>query len=270
MPGVASKPPVGTHTWPCPNCGAPWSATEDKPRTCGHCGETMTSGRFDWMLADIRVESEQSVGATLTGTVEEVGNDFPTVIDPAAQPTLAKLTADDPAVTWDALKKRIAMIYGRLNEGWNASDLGPVRGLVTRALQDYLTFWLDEYKRQKLRNHLDEAAISGIELAKVRRDKWFDAVTVRVFAGGCDYTTNAESYVVGGSRADRREYTEYWTFLRSSSRRGPVTATPTCPNCGAPLAISDAGACTHCNALVENGSFDWVLSKIEQDDVYAG
>ena len=43
-----------------------------------------------------------------------------------------------------------------------------------------------------------------------------------------------------------------------------------CPNCGAPLAISNAGACTHCNAQIENASFDWTLSKIEQDDVYRG
>ena len=43
-----------------------------------------------------------------------------------------------------------------------------------------------------------------------------------------------------------------------------------CPNCGAPLAISNAGQCTHCNAEVESGSFDWTLSKIEQDDVYRG
>jgi hypothetical protein len=31
-----------------------------------------------------------------------------------------------------------------------------------------------------------------------------------------------------------------------------------------------AGACTSCGAKITAGSFDWVLSRIEQDDVYRG
>jgi hypothetical protein len=104
----------------------------------------------------------------------------------------------------------------------------------------------------------------------VRRDHYFDAITARVFAQGHDYTLDAKDHVVGGSKTRPRAYTEYWTFLRSSTRRGPIVATPSCPNCGAPLAITDSGDCSHCNAAVDNGSFDWVLSKIEQDDVYRG
>jgi len=31
-----------------------------------------------------------------------------------------------------------------------------------------------------------------------------------------------------------------------------------------------AGACTYCGAHVTSGEFDWILSKIEQDDSYRG
>ena len=31
-----------------------------------------------------------------------------------------------------------------------------------------------------------------------------------------------------------------------------------------------AGHCEHCGADVTSGEFDWVLSKIEQDDAYTG
>jgi hypothetical protein len=31
-----------------------------------------------------------------------------------------------------------------------------------------------------------------------------------------------------------------------------------------------AGACKYCNAHVTRGEFDWVLSKVEQDDSYRG
>ena len=31
-----------------------------------------------------------------------------------------------------------------------------------------------------------------------------------------------------------------------------------------------AGVCTYCQVKVTTGDFDWVLSRIEQDEVYAG
>lgn len=265
---VKSKPPVTARTWPCPNCGAPWQG--DIIRKCQHCGEVMDTGRFDWCVTWIGVRSEKAVLASLTGTVPEYGNELPTVFRADAVRQMQAITADDPQVSFDAVRARVGLIYARLNDGWNTRDLAPVRGLTTVALRDYLAYWIKEYARQSLHNRLDNARIEYIELAKVTRDRHFDAITMRVRAVGCDYTLDAGGSVVGGSKSAERRYTEYWTVLRSSSRRGPVTTTPACPNCGAPLAISNTGACTHCDAVIESGSFDWILSKIEQDDTYVG
>jgi hypothetical protein len=263
-----SRPPERTRTLACPNCNAPFSAADD-PRTCAHCGTTINVGQFDWTLHTITVDAETSVGYTLTGTVAEIGNDFPTLTDYDVGTRLMQLRHDDPNVTWEAFTARVQMIYEHLNTAWNAQDLAPVRGFVTQSLLHYLEFWIREYKRQNLANRLDHARISHIALASVTRDKWYDAITIRVYADGMDFTLNGDT-VVGGSRDTRRAYTEYWTFIRSSARRGPITTSAGCPNCGAPLAISNAGQCTHCNADIESASFDWTLSKIEQDDVYRG
>jgi len=230
----------------------------------------MVAGRFDWMLEQVWVQGELSVGPTLTGTVEEQGNDLPTIVHPQASENLAALSKDDPAVTWASFEPRVQLVYTKMNEAWNAQELRPARGLVTKQMLDFLTYWVDEYRKQSLKNLNTEANITGLELAKVRRDHYYDAITVRVRAQGHDYTVNANGGVVGGSKTRMRAYTEYWTFLRSSTRRGPVTATPNCPNCGAPLEITDSGECNFCHVAVDNGSFDWVLSKIEQDDVYRG
>ena len=43
-----------------------------------------------------------------------------------------------------------------------------------------------------------------------------------------------------------------------------------CPNCGAPLEINQVGECRYCRAAVTSGRFDWVLSRIEQEDEYTG
>jgi hypothetical protein len=267
--GVVTRAPDRTRTFPCPNCNAPF-ARGTAPRTCVHCNADIAPGRFDWTLTAMTVGVTASVGHTLTGTVAEVGNDLVTVVAPDAFPAMQALHEADNNVTWTAFEAHVRMIYGQLNTAWNAQDLTPVRGLVTSSLLGYLQFWIDEYKRQNLANKLEDAKVGRIALAKVTRDPYFDAVTVRVVADGHDFTVDATGKVVGGSKKDRRLYTEYWTLIRSSTRRGPITNAPNCPNCGAPLAISDAGACTHCNAEIESGSFDWVLSKIEQDEVYHG
>jgi hypothetical protein len=52
--------------------------------------------------------------------------------------------------------------------------------------------------------------------------------------------------------------------------RGTMKGEKTCPHCGAPLQINQAGACTYCKTKVTAADFDWVLSRIEQDESYAG
>jgi hypothetical protein len=263
-----SHPPTRTRTWPCPSCGSPWQAGAE--RTCAHCGQNVEGGRFDWVVEAIEVVSETTALASLRGTVAEQGNTLPTVVDPHASVMLQSITQADPHVTFASLEPRIQLIYRQLNLAWNASDLGPVRGFVTASLRNYLDYWLREYKRQGLSNQLTDATLHKIELAKVTRDRFYDAITVRIFADGTDFTRDDKGTVVGGSTTARRTYTEYWTFLRSASRRGAITTAVACPNCGAAVAMSDLGDCTYCNTPIENGSIDWTLSRIEQDDSYAG
>ena len=59
---------------------------------------------------------------------------------------------------------------------------------------------------------------------------------------------------------------------RSGIRRRGVqegTRSPIqCPNCGAELKINMAGVCEYCESKITRGDFDWVLSRIEQDESY--
>jgi hypothetical protein len=106
--------------------------------------------------------------------------------------------------------------------------------------------------------------------AFVRRDPEmsFDALAKRVFATSLDYTLDAAGKVLTGSRAKPRKYTECWTLIRGATVRGAPKSEPVCPSCGAPLDIGMTGACSHCRAEVTSGDFDWVLSRIEQDESY--
>jgi hypothetical protein len=266
-----SKPPTTSKTFPCPNCGAPWQSSETGTQKCASCGEIVDNGRFDWLVEQVSQVSVDERPPTLTTEVPERGTDLPTYRDRAADTLFDQLRQADPSIDQGALGARIALIHRDVAKAWSKNDLTPVRGLVSDGLYDYLDYWVQAYKQQGLRNMMKDVRLTKTDLAKVTRDRWYDAVTIRIWATGLDYVIEERTgKVVRGSKRRERPYSEYWTLIRSATRKGPARADRNCGNCGAPLEVTMAGACTHCGAHVTAGEFDWVLSKIEQDDSYRG
>jgi len=266
-----SKPPGVSRTFPCPNCGAPWQANATGTQVCASCRQVVDNGRFDWSVATISVDSIKDLPPTLTTETEERGNDLATYKAEDCGAQWEALVAADPAVTEEALDRRLTMIYDRLNKAWASNELESIRGFVSDGLFDYLRYWVDEYKSQGLSNQLTDMRITKVDYAKVTRDTYYDAVTIRLWGTGCDYVQVKETgRIVRGSKHTERAYSEYWTMIRHAGKQGAPKAEPVCGNCGAPLQVTQAGACEHCGAHVTAGEFDWVLSKIEQDDTYRG
>ncbi len=259
-----SKPPGAARTFPCPNCGAPWQAAAMGTQVCASCGQTVDNGRFDWTVMDISLISSDERPPTVTKDVPEQGTDLPTIVADSVYENANEL-AQEPVVA------RLHAIYGGLNTAWSNNDLAPARPFVSDALYDYLQYWIDTYKRQNLRNELVDMRITQTELANVVRDKYYDAITFRVWGTGKDYVIHTDTgRVLRGSKHTERPYSEYWTLIRSAGTQKAPQPSATCNNCGAPLQINMAGNCEHCGAHVTSGEFDWVLSKIEQDDSYGG
>jgi DNA-directed RNA polymerase subunit RPC12/RpoP len=267
-----SRTPENVRSFHCPHCGAPFEpASPSEGERCAYCGEVVGGGRFDWNVQAVSLLASDERPPALTGTVEEEGTDDPTIYHPDLAARRAALLADDPAATDEALAARLALLYGELNAAWNSLDLTKARPFVSDSLFDYLQYWIEAYRAQGLRNVTQGVHMMRSEIVKVVRDRYYDAVTFRVWGSGPDYTIDAKSgQVVGGDPRRDRAYTEYWTLIRGAGARGKPSTEKTCPNCGAPLAINMAGECEHCGAKVTSGRFDWVLSEIEQDDSYTG
>jgi uncharacterized Zn finger protein (UPF0148 family) len=266
-----SKPPDVQRTFPCPNCGAPWRSTDTGTQTCASCGQVVDNGRFDWVVERISLKSQDERPPTLTTDVPERGTNLETYKQWDVDKRYARVKESDPAVDQHGLNARIQLIFTDLGAAWTKNDIAPVRGLVSDGLYDYLDYWVTAYRKQGLQNVLRDSKITRTELAKVVSDRWYDAVTMRIWATGLDYVIDETSGKLRrGSNRKLRPYSEYWTLIRSTSRKGPTVTTRTCGNCGAPLDVTMAGACTYCGAHVTSGEFDWILSKIEQDDSYRG
>lgn len=264
---VRSRPPERARVIDCPSCGAPLEQLV--AGTCRYCGVATPNGDHDWRVDRIRVEQREPRGPMLTGTTEEIGTDLPTVIDPEVKARYRALTARDPGFGWSAFSQRLNVVFARFYEAWSAQALQPVRPFLSDNLFEAQQYWVAAYQAARLRNVAADARIVTVQLARVLSDKHYDAITVRVYATCLDYTLDAEGRVISGSKTQPRQYSEYWTFIRGTAATGAPKAEDTCPNCGANSAeINMAGSCDKCGVKITNGAFDWVLSRIEQDEVY--
>lgn len=270
--GVVSKPPPGpgeAYTFHCPSCGAPFESADG--HVCRFCGQEVGEGRFDWSVTHVRLVEQETRPPALTADVVERGTDAPTVFDPQIQSEHMALISEDPGAAPQHIERRMRAIYAALNAGWTSLELRRVRPFVSDALFNYLNYWIAAYRAQGLRNVLEQMEISKLQFVKLVRDRHYDAITIRFWASGLDYTVRADGTRVSGSKSKKRGYSEYWTLIRGSAVRGAPKAAGVCPSCGAPLdRVSNAGACEYCGSHLTRGEFDWVLSKIEQDDDYAG
>jgi hypothetical protein len=117
--------------------------------------------------------------------------------------------------------------------------------------------------------HLD---VRSIEPIRVVRGRVFDDLTVRITAAAADFDVDGSGKIVFGDRSVR-PFKEDWTFQRSvgvATSNKPGTLENTCPSCGAPVSLTQIGECRFCKAAVTSGKFDWVVSRIEQEDTAGG
>jgi hypothetical protein len=263
-----SRPFARAHKLDCPNCGAPLDTM--RGTECSYCRQNVGFGRFDWMVASLSNLSREPRGPLLTSNVAESGTDLPTIADAGASQRFQMLQQRDPSVNWQTFTTRIAHVFAELQGAWGGRDPLKIRPYVSDNLFQTMLYWIDLYVAQRCRNITENARILRIELANVTSDRFYDAITVRLFASSIDYTISDDGKLLSGHKSRVRTYSEYWTWIRGSSRKGPSRGDLACPNCGAQLRIGMTGDCEYCRVKVTAGEFDWVLSRIEQDDSYTG
>src|SRR6267142_2766687 len=266
---VLSPTPENATALHCPRCGA--ALQKDTVGACAFCGTKVESGEFQWYVRSINTLQREAKGPRLTSDVPEVGTDYPTIAQPNFPAVRAAFEQNNPSFSWADFQARARLIFNELQAAWSLLNWERARPHETDNIFQMHRYWIDAYQRQGLRNALDQCKINAMQPVKIKMDAFYHAITLRVFAEGYDYTIDKNGHVVAGSNKSLRRWSEYWTFVRySKAKPGPAHADLNCPNCGAPLKINATGVCEFCGGKVTSGEFDWVLSKIEQDESYSG
>src|SRR6266446_6248104 len=266
---VLSPGPEQATALHCPRCGAPLQ--KDTVGACAFCGTKIDSGEFQWYVRSIATLSREAKGPLLTSDVPEMGTLNPTVTQPNFPAVRAAFEQNNSSFTWADFQARARLIFTELQAAWSTLNWERARPHETDNIFQMHRYWIDAYQRQGLRNALDQCKIIAMQPMKIKEDAFYCAITLRIFGQGFDYTIDTAGRVVAGSKSNLRRWSEYWTFIRNSKAKpGPARADLNCPNCGAPLKVNATGICEFCGGKITSGEFDWVLSKIEQDESYRG
>ena len=274
--GVLPPPPDKLRSLSCPNCGS--SLETDTKGACRHCGSVVQPGTQQWELSyRHEIERHTSKGEQIGNYVAETGTNDPTVIDPRLHQSIAEFSYrnafGDFNLYWKNFSDNIVQpIYYALNEAWTGLNWEKARPLITDHLFQTYYYWIEFYKRENVKPVMRNARLLNAVLVKVECDKFYDSITVRIFATGYDYIEDKNGKVISGSSRKERKYSEYWTFIRRAGVEKPESSFDpnSCPSCGAPIKMGQSGVCDYCGSKVTQGDFGWVLSRITQDEVYLG
>jgi predicted lipid-binding transport protein (Tim44 family) len=240
----------------CPVCGAELRLSLDG--TCLHCRASVTNGSVDWVVADVQPAQFVGFGAD------------PLLGIAAATPAegIASLQAADAAFDLNAFLARVKTGFMALQDAWCKQNLEAGRAFLSPGAYFAWRAQLETMAAEGRRDVMEKLTISAIEPVRVIHGRVFDDLTVRITAAAADYEVDGSGRVVFGDRSVR-PFSEDWTFQRSvgvATTNKAGTLENTCPNCGAPLALTQIGECRYCKAAVSSGRFDWVVSRIEQED----
>jgi hypothetical protein len=255
--GTARTPSAGGVTaLKCPACGAELRLGMDG--TCAHCKSSVTNGAVDWVVTDIQPTAAAGYAA----------HSFLGIAAPTPADGLAMLTAADKDFSINAFAIRAKAAFLALQDAWCKQNLDAGRAFLSPGAYFAWSAQLEAMSSEGRRNVMENISIHHVEPLRVVHGRVFDDLTVRITAAAADFDIDQSGKIVFGDRTVR-PFKEDWTFQRSvgvSTSTKPGTLENTCPRCGAPVSLTQIGECRYCKAAVTSGKFDWVVSRIEQED----
>jgi hypothetical protein len=212
----------------------------------------------DWVVSD--VQPAAFVGYSADSCL---GFAAPTVAD-----GIASLTSADKEFALEAFRTRVKTAFLALQDAWCKQNLDAGRAFLSPGAYFAWSAQLEAMAADGRRNVLEHLEVRSIEPVRVIHGRVFDDLTVRIAAAAADFDVDQSGKTVFGDHSVR-PFQEDWTFQRSvgvATSNKPGTLENTCPSCGAPVSLTQIGECRYCKAAVTSGKFDWVVSRIEQQD----
>jgi predicted lipid-binding transport protein (Tim44 family) len=180
---------------------------------------------------------------------------------------MAAITARDPRFNKEEFLGQVQRSFFVVEEAWSRRKPELSRQVMADGLWQQHRVQISGYVDAHKRNVLEDLAVGTITVIVAGTDANYDTITVRILASCADYDVDDRTDKLIRGNKEVGQWSEDWTFQRSSSAKTPQsggTLSDRCPNCGAPLDLDLVGECKYCKAPVSSGNYDWVLARISQ------
>ena len=180
--------------------------------------------------------------------------------------TMARISQRDPAFDEQQFLEGVNTSFMIVQRAWTEQLPAESRKVMIDALWVEHKAKIEAMTAQGYKNILENLHVAQSQIVNAISDADSDTLVVRLHCYSNDFDINpADNTIMRGDRLTRL-WTEDWSFTRSSNATSKAGSgnRDNCPNCGAPLALDNAGVCGYCNEMVMAGKYDWVLSRIEQ------
>ena len=187
------------------------------------------------------------------------------------QQALAGILTRDPGFNEGQFLQQASQAFVTTQYAWSDQDLTSCRPFISDGVHERFDLYIGMQKVEGIRNRMKDVSVTGAQVVAITTDTHYDTIHVRFTARAISYNESLTSgrRVSGNSDTVPITFTEIWSFSRRpgvQTRQGASLLQGSCPNCGEILHIADRAQCTACQAIVNSGEHDWVLSEITQDE----
>ena len=179
--------------------------------------------------------------------------------------------ASNPLFDVTAFFLKVRKAFIEVQSSWSEQNTGRMRRFITDGVYQRFNTQFKMMELLQQTNPISNIQIADIWVDKIEQDGLYDIMHVGIEASMDDKFACALNHELDEEGFD--DFIEFWSFIRKrGAPKKDIYDSSNCPNCGAPLPenIGEVCKCTHCNAMVNSGEFDWVLSEITQKDDYHG
>ncbi|MDF9824029.1 hypothetical protein M2475_000377 [Breznakia sp. PF5-3] len=176
-----------------------------------------------------------------------------------------EIRKSDPNFDLLKFKDYVGDLYVMLQKSWEAKDWKQIRLFESDTLFNMHRRQLQEYIDEQKTNYLKYQTVDSVCITEYRKDTSLEILVVRLNAYCVDYiTSDVTGALLDGDKEKVNDRSYYLEFIRSIGVQSDPEISPkltNCPNCGAPLQVSESGECEYCRSVITNGKYGWVLNK---------
>ncbi len=178
-------------------------------------------------------------------------------------------SAANPNFDLSEFLMKVNKAFIEVQTSWSEQNMNHMRRFITDGVYQRFNTQFKMMKLLQQTNPLSNINIANIWIDRIEQDGLYDIMQVGIEASMDDKFECALNHEL--DEEGLQDFIEFWSFIRKrGAPKKDIYDSDKCPNCSAPLPehIGEVCKCTHCNAMINSGEFDWILSEITQKDDY--